>query len=65
MITLEDKGIVGRRAIDLLALPLDPVEFLVKHLRAVPESLPSCGALPVVLGVVPSGGDAVLSFILR
>jgi hypothetical protein len=30
------QGIVGRCAVDLLALPLDPVDFLMKHPRAVP-----------------------------
>jgi hypothetical protein len=44
---------VGRHAVDLLALLLYLADFLVKHSRAVPESLPSCGALSVVLGVIP------------
>jgi hypothetical protein len=49
-------GIAGRRVVDLLALPLDPTDFLMEHPRAVPKSFPSCGELPVVLGVMPPRG---------
>jgi hypothetical protein len=62
--------IAGRRAIDLLTLPLIPADFLVKHPRAVLESLPSYRVLSVVLAVMPPsspslGGSTILSFILR
>jgi hypothetical protein len=45
------QGIVGRRSVDLLAMPLDPTKFFMKHLRVIPESLPP--VVPVVLGVMP------------
>jgi hypothetical protein len=58
------QGIVSRCVVDLLALPLDPADFLVKHPREILESLLSCGVVPVVLGVMPPGGGTILSFIL-
>jgi hypothetical protein len=48
------QGIVGRRSVDLLAMPLDPTKFFMKHLRVIPESLP-----PVVRGIAGcTWGDA-------
>jgi hypothetical protein len=63
--SLRGQSIVCRRAVDLLALPLDPFEFLLQSLRMISESVSACWALPVELGVVPPGGGSILSFILQ
>jgi hypothetical protein len=51
--------------INLLALPLDPADFFVKHPRPIPELFLAYQTLPVELGVVPYGGDTILRFILK
>jgi hypothetical protein len=57
-------GIAGRHVVDMLILTLDPAYFLVERPRVVLESLSSCRALPVVLGVMPPRGATILSLIL-
>jgi hypothetical protein len=54
-----DQGIEGKSAVDLLALPLDPADFLVKRPIAVLESLLYLGCCPL-----PPRGDTILNFIL-
>jgi hypothetical protein len=41
-------------AVNLLALPLDPTEFLTDHLRPVPEPFSAGRVLSVELWVVPT-----------
>jgi hypothetical protein len=47
------QGIVCLRAVNLLALPLNPADFLVKHPRPIPESFLASLMLPIERGVVP------------
>jgi hypothetical protein len=46
------QGVVCRRAVNLLTLPLNLVEFFVECPRSVPESLSTRRSLPVEHGVV-------------
>jgi hypothetical protein len=52
--------------VNLLTLPLDLTNFLVKRLRLILEKVTTCQTLPVKSGVVPLplGGGTILSFIL-
>jgi hypothetical protein len=47
------QSVVCWRVVDLLALPLNPAEFLMKGSRPVSESVAPRWAMPVELGVVP------------
>jgi hypothetical protein len=53
------QSIVCRRAVNLLAFPLDLADFFVKHPRLIPELVTACRTLPVELGVVPLGGGTI------
>jgi hypothetical protein len=56
---------VCSRAVNLLVLPLDSTDLLVKRPSPIPELFLVCRPLPVELGVVPPGGSTTLSFILE
>jgi hypothetical protein len=57
--------VVCRRAVNLLALPLDPANFLMEPQRPILESFSPSRSVPVKLAVVSPGGDTILSFIFR
>jgi hypothetical protein len=57
------QSIVHRRAVDLLALPLDAAEFFLQGARMTSESVSVSRALPVELGMVSPEGGTVLYFI--
>jgi hypothetical protein len=50
---LRGQSIVGRRVVDLLALPLDPAEFLLECSGSISELLSVDRAMLIELGVVP------------
>jgi hypothetical protein len=50
---LRGQSIVCRRAVNLLALPLDSTDFFMKHPGLILESVMACRMLPVELGVAP------------
>jgi hypothetical protein len=58
------QGVACRCAVNLLALPLDPSNFFMKHLRPILESFLATQTLSIQLGVVPPGGSTILCFIL-
>jgi hypothetical protein len=58
------QSIVGRCVVDLPSLPLDLVEFLLKHPLLISESLSIDRATSIELGVVPSGGSAIPGFLV-
>jgi hypothetical protein len=59
------QSIVCRRAVNLLALPLDLANFFVNRLRPIPESFSAIRSLPVELHVVSPRGGTILSFTLE
>jgi hypothetical protein len=44
---------VGRHAIDLLSMPLDPTEFFLECPRSISEPISAGWAMPIEFGVVP------------
>jgi hypothetical protein len=58
------QSIVCKRVVNLLAMLLDPADFFVKHSRLIPKSFLVYRTLLIELGVVPSRGGTILSFIL-
>jgi hypothetical protein len=62
---LGGKGDVCRRAVNLLALPLNLADFFVQHPRPILKSFSTSRPVSVELAVVPPGGDTILSLIFR
>jgi hypothetical protein len=57
---LRGQSIVSRHAVDLLGLPLDLADFIVKHPRPIPELVMACRTLQVELEVVPPGAGTII-----
>jgi hypothetical protein len=55
---------VCRRAVNLLTLPLNLVDFFVKHSEPSLEPIAVARTLTVELGVVAPGGGTTLNFLL-
>jgi hypothetical protein len=62
---LVDYDLRGQSIVFQLGLPLDPVEFLVKHLELILELISTSRATLIELGVVTSRGGTIRSFLGR